>query len=112
MKKEIMEKLNEEEKDDEAALREIISREKGLDAIVSIFSARIASRYGAEFGGVLRLNYKPLEKEIEIITPAKDAEIRIKADDISELPNQIMILRERKKKMEEILEWKKSRNLA
>ncbi|GEM_PF-1896244 len=112
MKKEELEKLKRDSKQDISFLQDLAKEEKDFEKLVVRFSNRLTAKYAPEFGGVLRLNYDKFKRTIEIITSQKGAEITLKEDEIGEIPNQIMLLRQRRKRSGEIEEWKKTRSIV
>ena len=112
MKKEILAKLNTDAENDLITLKQIMDEEKGIEAITERFSSKLSTRYGAEFGGVISLKYNKYDTKIELYCgQQKTPALTFAPEDLAEIPHQVMLLRERKKKEAEMDDWKKSQNV-
>jgi hypothetical protein len=112
MKKEILAKLSTDAENDLITLNEIIAAEKGIEAIAERFSSKLSTRHGAEFGGVLSLKYNKNTGKVELYCgQQKTPAMTFAPEDLSLIPQQVMLLRKRKMKEAEMEDWNKSRNV-
>ncbi|PIN73045.1 hypothetical protein COV21_00305 [Candidatus Woesearchaeota archaeon CG10_big_fil_rev_8_21_14_0_10_45_5] len=112
MKKEVLAKLNQNAENDAITLKEIMGEEKSIESITNRFSQKLTERHGAEFGGVLLLKYNKHDNKVELYCgQMKTPAMLFSPEDIGEIPHQVMLLRERKKKEAEVAEWNKSRKV-
>jgi len=109
MKKEMLEKLKQDARNDEVTLKEILAEEKDTEKAVSRFSQKLSERHAAEFGGVLMLKYDKMKGKIELYAGnIKNPELTFEKEDILLIPHQVMLLRERRIKEKELKDWESS----
>ncbi|MEM3690462.1 MAG: hypothetical protein QXZ40_01875, partial [Candidatus Micrarchaeia archaeon] len=97
MKKEILDKLKQDARNDEITLKEILAEEKNTEAAVARFSQKLSERHASDFSGVLMLKYDKISGKIHLYAgDIKKPELVIDKEDILIIPHQVMLLRERR----------------